>query len=282
MAGNITGSGAATAQLVQEVWTKEVEKVFTKKLQFANLVTRRDGLVASGGDTINVPFNTTGTARDKAASTNVTFDNDFGTPISISINKHKYYATLIEDFAKVQANYDLASIFRDQAAEAVARAVDTDLAALYSDAASNVDCGTVADDADMLAVLQVLDGNDVPRSGRFAVVHSLLENHLLNVNKYAAYDQTGNKGAAVTDGMVSRVYGFDIYISNNVTNVAGTPPVYHNIFAHKSAMSLAQQLSPTYKMEDSVDAIGMKAVLHTIYGVKTERTNALVDVRLSH
>jgi hypothetical protein len=279
---NITGSGAATAQLVQEVWTKEVEKVFTKKLQFANLVTRRDGLVAGGGDTINIPFNTTGTARDKAASTDVTYDADFGSPITISINKQKYYATKIEDFAKVQANYDLASIFREQAAEAVARAVDSDLAALYSDATSNVDCGTVVDDADMLAVLQVLDGNDVPRSQRFGVIHSLFENQLLNVNKYSAYDQTGKAGEALGDALVSRVYGFDMYISNNVANVAGTPPVYHNIFAHKSAMSLAQQLKPTYKMEDSADSIAMKAVLHTIYGVKTERPGALVDVRLSH
>jgi hypothetical protein len=281
MAGNITGSGAATAQLVQEVWTREVEKVFTKALQFAKLVQRRDGLVAGGGDTVNIPFNTTGTARDKAASTNVTYDNDFGTPITISINKHKYYATLIEDFAKVQANYDLASLFRGQAGEAVARAQDTDLAGLYVDADNSVSCGASADDADMLSIVQYLDGADVPRSERRGVIHSEFENDLLNVNKYTAYDQTGSKGVALADGMVSRVYQMDMYMSNNTTEEAGTPNLQHNVFFHRSALTLAQQLKPTYKMEDSVDAIGMKAVLHCIYGVKTERSDAVVDAQLN-
>ena len=64
-------------------------------------------------------------------------------------------------------------------------------------------------------------------------------------------------------------------MSNNVADdVTNT----HNLFFHKSAISLAIQLKPTYKMEDSVDFIGIKSVLHTIYGLTVERSAALVDL----
>jgi hypothetical protein len=66
----------------------------------------------------------------------------------------------------------------------------------------------------------------------------------------------------------------ELYMSNNVAE----DTVTHNLFFHKSGLSLAMQLKPTYKMEDSVDVIGVKSVLHTIYGVGVERANAVVDV----
>ena len=95
------------------------------------------------------------------------------------------------------------------------------------------------------------------------------------VNKYAAYDQTGKTGTAVSDNPnIPKVYGMDLYMSNNVA----ADTVTHNLFFHKSAISLALQLKPTYKMEDSVDVIGLKTVLHTIYGVAVERSAALVDL----
>jgi N4-gp56 family major capsid protein len=281
MAGNVTGTTATTADLIAEVWTKEVTKPFDKALQFAKLVQRRDGLVSGGGDTIHVPFSTHLTARTKAASTDVTYDNDLGTPLTISIDKHAYSAVKIEDFAKVQSNYNLQSIFRERQAEAVARQIDTDLAGLYADADNSVSGGATVDDADVLAVVQFLDGADVPRSQRYGVIHSEAENDLLNVNKYVAYDQTGQKGVAVADGLVSRLYGMDLYLSNNVTEEAGTPNLLHNVFFWKNALTLAQQLAPTYKMEDSVDSIAMKTVLHTIYGIKTERPEAVVDLQLN-
>lgn len=63
-------------------------------------------------------------------------------------------------------------------------------------------------------------------------------------------------------------------MSNNVA----VDTVSHSLFFHKSAIGLALQLKPTYKMEDSVDVIGLKSVLHTIYGVGVERSAALVDL----
>lgn len=268
---------ATTAVMIAELWTKEVEKPFYDNLQFANLVQRRDGLVKGGGDTIHIPFLSLIDARDKAADTAVTYDSPTESEIQISIDKHKYIAFLIEDIAKVQSNYQLASLYRGAAAEGVARAIDSDLGGLYTGAGTTVASGGTVTDPDILTVVETLDAANAPRADRSGVVTSGFHTDLLAVDRYSVYDQTGMKGEAVTDGRVANVYGMGIYIDNNVANDG---VLDHNLFFHKKAMTLAMQLSPTFKMEDSVDYIGMKAVLHSIYGVGIERAGLLVDVTL--
>lgn len=273
---NTTGAILATGQFVPEIWSKEAEKPFYKALKFAKLVNRDDSLVTAGGDLIRKPFLDTVNARAKSASTAVTYDSPDGTPITYNIDKHYYSAVLIEDFAKVQASYNIAQLWREAQAEAVARQIDTDLAGLYGSAGTTVAAGAAVDDADIIAVVAALDNALVPQSERYGVIGQYTKGDLLNVNKYIAYDQTGKTGKAVdgSDGLIASVYGMDLHMSQNVA-VSTTG---RNMFFHKKAISLAQQLKPTYKMEDSVDQIGMKAVLHTIYGVGVERASALVQV----
>ena len=273
---DVTRSIAQTAEYIAEKWTREVEKPFYKTLQAAKLVQRRDGLVSDGGDVIRVPFLAEVNARAKAASTDVTYDSPEGTPVTINIDKHYYSAVKIEEIARVQSQYELRTMFQEAQAEAVARQLDTDILALYSVAGNSVTGGAAIDDADILSVVKYLDTANVPQSQRRGIIGPNSKNDLLGVNKYTAYDQTGKTGKAVdgSDGLVASVYGMDIYMSQNVP-VATTG---RNIFFHKKAISLAEQLSPTYKMEFSVDAIATKAVLHAIYGVGAERTSALVEL----
>lgn len=271
---NVTTTTAA--KMIAEKWTKKIELPFYKALYFADLVTRRDDLLSDGGNKLHIPFLSTYDARDKTAGTAVTYDANTETEILLTINKHKYLAFLIEDIVKVQSNYNLQEAYRGAQKEALVRAMDTDLASLHASAGTNVAGGATADDADILAVVLALDLANVPQTERAGIVGAKVMGDLRAVNKYAAYDQTGKTGLAVSGkANVPSVYGMDIYMSNNVVDDA---TVTHNLFFHKSALSLAVQLAPTYKMEDSVDFIGLKAVLHTIYGVAVERSAALVDL----
>lgn len=280
--GNITTT--TDAVMIAQKWTKEVELPFYKALRFQPLVTQRGNLVADGGNIINVPFLSTLTARSKASGTNVTYDNNTETSIIININKQTYSAVLIEDIAKVQASYDLQSLYRGAQAEAVARQVDTDIASLYTAAGTVVAAGTAVTDANIVSLTTAFDANNIPRSDRYGIIGAYTEGDLLNINKYVAYDQTGKIGTAVNgdttdDTLVGGLYGIKLHMSNNVVVSAGTPNIGHDMFFHKKAISIAMQLAPTYKMEDSVDAIGMKAVLHCVYGVAVERPLALVDLQ---
>lgn len=273
---NVTRSIAQTAQYIQEKWTRDIRQPFDKKLKMAKLVTRYDNLVADGGDVIRVPFVAGVDARAKAASTNVTFDSPEGTAVAHNIDKHYYVAVLIEDIAKVQSNYNLKTAFQERMAEGLARQVDTDLHALYGSAGATVAGGAAIDDADILSVVYNFDNGNTPQSERRGIVGHNTKSDLLGINKYVAYDQTGRTGKAVdgSDGLVGSLYGMDIYHSGNVpTNTTG-----RNLFFHKSAIVLAEQLAPKFEMEYSVDAIGTKTVLHTIYGVGIERAGSVIEL----
>lgn len=272
--GPITTTTAA--KFIAEKWTRKIEKPFYKALYFADRVLRRDELVSDSGNKINIPFLSTYDARDKSAGTAVTYDNETETEIELTINKHKYLAFIIDDIVKVQTHYAVEEAYRSAQTEAVKRAMDYDLASLHASAGTNVSGGATADDADMLSIVLALDLANVPQSERTGIVSAKVMGDLRNVNKYNAYDQTGQKGTAVrSDNLLANVYNFDLFMTNNVVDDSTNT---HSLFFHKSAVSLALQLKPTYKMEDSVDYIGVKSVLHTIYGVAVERSAALVDL----
>lgn len=262
------------AKMIAEQWTKDIEKPFYKSLYFQDAITKRTEL-SSGGSKLNIPFLSTYNARDKVAGTPVVFDANVETEIELTINKHKYLAFILEDITKVQSNYNLQELYRGAQKEALARSIDTDIGALHASAGTNVAGGATVDDADMLAVVAALDLADVPGTERAGIVHSKVMGDLRAVNKYSTYDQTGKTGLAASgNANLTSAYGMAIMMSNNVA----VDSVSHNLFFHKSAISIALQLKPTYKMEDSVDVIGLKSVLHTIYGVGVERSAAFVDL----
>lgn len=273
---NTTRSIAQTAQYIQELWTREVQQPFDKELQMAKLVNDRSGLAAGGGDTINIPFAIQVDSRAKSGGSAITYDVPNGAPITLNIDKHYYSGVLIEDIAKVQSSYDLKSVFQQRQAESLARQVDTDLHALYANTGTDVSAGAAVDDADILSVVETFDAANTPQDDRRGVVGHNSKADMLGINKYVAYDQTGKTGKAVdgTTGLIGSVYGMDLYHSGNVpTSTTG-----RNLFFHKLAVTLIQQQAPKYEMEYSVDYIGWKTVLHTIYGVGVERSASLIGL----
>lgn len=276
LGSNVTRAISQTAQYIPEKWTRDIQQPFDKELQMAKLVQDRSGLISDSGDTINIPFVAGVNARAKAASTAVTYDSPDGTAISLAIDKHYYSAALIEDIAKVQSMYDLRSAFQQRMAEALARQIDTDLHALYASAGTSIAGGASVDDADVIAIVAAFDAANTPHSERRGVIGNNTKADLLGVNKYVAYDQTGKTGKAVdgTTGLVGSLYGMDIYHSGNVpTSTTG-----RNLFFHKSAITIAQQQAPKFEMEYSVDYVGWKTVLHTIYGVGVERSASVIEL----
>lgn len=273
---NVTRSIAQTSQYIKEIWSQEIQQPFDKTLQASKLVQDRSGLVAGGGDIVNIPFTAGVNARAKSASTDITYDSPEGAPITLNIDKHYYVGVKIEDIAKVQSNYDLKSAFQVRMAEALARQIDTDLLALYASAGTSVSGGAAIDDADIIAVVSAFDAANTPLDMRRGVIGTYTKGDLLGVNKYTAYDQTGQTGKAVdrSGGLLANVYDMDIYFSQNVP-VSTTG---RNLFFHKNAINLAKQQAPKFEMEYSVDSLATKTALHTIYGIGIERAASVIEL----
>ncbi len=273
---NVTRSIAQTSQYIKEIWDKEIQQPFDKTLQAAKLVDDKSGLVSAGGDTVRIPFTAGVDARAKSASTDITYDSPEGSPIQMDIDKHYYVGVKIEDIVKVQSNFDLKSAFQVRMAEALARQIDTDLLALYASAGTSVSGGAAIDDADIISVVSAFDASNTPLDLRRGVIGTYTKGDLLGVNKYVAYDQTGQTGKAVdrSGGLLANVYDMDLYFSQNVP-VSTTG---RNLFFHKSAIALAKQMAPKFEMEYSVDSLATKTALHTIYGLKVVRSGSVIEL----
>ena len=138
--GNVTPTTAAN--FIPEVWAADIQKHVKANLVLADLVKRADADVAQFGDTVHFPFLAEVTARDKAAGTDVTFDAATEAEIQLNIDKHKYFAFVVEDIVKAQSKYDLRSAYTEAAGYAVAKAIDSSLAGLATGLSQTVTAGT--------------------------------------------------------------------------------------------------------------------------------------------
>lgn len=283
---NITPTTGAV--FIPEVWSADILRHTRKNLVLANLVKRYDSDVKMGGDVIHIPRLAEVTARTKTPGTAVTFDAATENEYTITVNKHKYFAFTVEDIVKAQSRTDLRSEYTEAAGYSLAKAIDSDIAALHSGLSQNMAANGVGgdastlNDAGVIAAIELLDAADAPRDGRSFVIHSEAMADLRGVDKFTRYDAVGKAGLqdGRNNGLVANVYGVDVYMSNNVEEEAGTPNTLHNLMFHKEAFGLASQVSPKTEAEYSVDELGWKVAAHTLYGVAELRDTFAVDVTL--
>ncbi len=278
-----TGNMTTTTQAVflPEVWDPGVQEAYHNATVMEGRVKRFDDLVSGMGDTINVPKVAERSARSKTGGTAVTYDTNTEGDFNLSIATQKYSAFILEDIAKIQSKASLRDVYTKESGRSVAEGLDDDLVGLYSGLSNSVSGAAALDDTDTLSGVATLDGNNVPASDRHYVVHSEGIEDLRAVNKYTEYDKTSQTGVAVSDGTIAKVYGTEVVMSNNIVESAGTPNIVHNMMFHREAFALAKQFGPTTRTEESVDHIGLKFVVHCIYGVGEYRDEAAVDMQLN-
>jgi hypothetical protein len=284
---NFTTTTSAT--FIPEVWSSATIVATEANLVVAPRVKRFDAEVAEYGDVIHVPnISNFSAARDKAANTTVTLDTITETSVDITIDQHKYVAFAIEDKLAKQSKYDLTAEYTDRAGYQIAKAVDTDLLALYS-GFTTTDVGSYESDitdATILAAIQQLELNDVPMEDRAFIIHAGQMTALLGIDKFVKADYLGQydmptpvqKGPN-TKSMFGTLYGIPVFYSTNVAITTGTTNYVHNVLIHKEAWSLAMQMAPRVQMEYDLDLLADKVVTDVIYGVKTLRGDFGVELR---
>ena len=161
------------------------------------------------------------TVTDYAGS--ISYETLTDSQIALHINQQKYYAFDVTDLEGVMANVDLKGSQADRAAYMLKDAVDTYLlsSAIYADAAggtvtdSTCDSATILSDIAMAA--QLLDEHNVPSNDRFLVIPPWIMYKL----KLAGISFSINEGINGKGGMQwAKDLGFDVYVSNNVANLA--------------------------------------------------------------
>jgi len=283
----------AVDTFIPEVWAAELLVTLEKSYVFGQPgVTNRDyeGDISQYGDTVHINYLTDPTvATYTKNSTNIdpaTLATDDDT---MAIDQSKYFAFELDDVDRRQvrnasdlmgkATARAGSLLRDTAdqyiATLMAAGAGTILDPLYLEDGTD---GANAAFRMFRRARAELTRNNVPTSGRFAIISPDLEGLLLGDARFIDASQYGSN-TPIMNGEIGRAIGFRILLSNNLPEgtYAGSPPAYSNfaLFGHPMATTFAEQISKTeaYRPQNAFsDAV---KGLH-LYGGMVVRPEALV------
>ena len=272
----------AVTTFIPELWSARLLYALEKSHVATNLVNRNyEGVIANQGDTVHINSIGAITVKDYTKNTDIAAPDALTTTDqSLVIDQCKYFNFQVDDVDKVQAAGDLIDTAMGRAAYALADVSDAFLlktiangvasankigakATLTALTASNVY-------ENIVKMRTLLDKANVPTTGRTIVVPPEVYALLLLDDRFAKSGSDSGQNALL-NGMVGRVAGFDVFMSNNC--VSGTDgdsgsTAYFVITAQvASATTYAEQIIKTegYRMESRF-ADGVKG-LH-VYGAK--------------
>lgn len=278
--GNVNIGVTAGNVFRPNIWSKEVLMFVKSNLVLLPLIKHYDADVKSAGQTLEIPNVSSITANLKAQNTVVTLNYNTETKTTITLNKHYESSFIVEDILKVQSAYDLRSDYTQAAAYAISEKVDSDLATNMTTTWKTASqaygaYGTALNDNLILTVNRYLSENKAPRSDRSIVILPKGEAEMLAIDKYVRYDALGVGGDenSIRNGKVGRIYGADVYMSQNLVTLTTTTNEYNHLFFHKEAWAVALQLEPRTQAQYKQEYLGWLVTVDVLYGHNALRTN---------
>ena len=212
----------AISTFIPKVWSALLNENLRSNLVFGKLCNRNwEGEIAQYGDTIHIHNLADITVKPYTPNADIDEPEQLsGESTTLTIDHGVYYNFYINDVDKAQTNAELMSAAMRGAAYRIAEdheqyILDTILAGAGMKTSGAIPTGGVYELIVMLKM--AMDEKNVPRSGRALVVPPAVEAELLLDARFV----TGNgaiSDARLADGAVARAAGFDIYISNDLTD----------------------------------------------------------------
>lgn len=199
----------------------------------------------------------------------------------LNITEAKYFNFAIDSVDKVQARGALRAAAMKEAAWSIAEEIDAFIAALQSAAidgttndltnGSPITVGTGAGQDDIYGILVelgvLLDNNNTPQAGRFAVFPPFAEGMMRLDERFVSFGTAGNK-ETLRGAPISTAAGFTIFKSNNTPSGASSSKEI--IVGYKGATTFAEQINEMKAYEPDLYFNDAIKELH-VYGGKVTR-----------
>lgn len=239
---DITRTLADTSGFIPEAWAQRALDVLRANIVLAKRV-QRDTSYEPGwkGKQLNIAYPGTFTAQSKTENTPATVQVPAGgATVAVTLTNHKYVDFIVEDYAQAQANSNLLDRFVQPAAIALAEDLETQLFAQYANltGAAVGTSGTDITAAVVRSARKELNDAKAPMGNRTLVLSDKDEIAILSdsgLAQYFAYQRS----EAYAEGAIGRLYGFDVFTSQLVPVVAGTPNSTKCLAIHQDAILLA-------------------------------------------
>lgn len=223
MANNLSAS-------FPEIWSKEQQEVFYKEnvaMMIADLSFKAQ---MSRGDVLNRPYRSARTIQSYTRGTAITIDDLTDTNEQLTINREFATGFYLDNFDKIQSNYDTAASYGRDDGEALSNQVDAEVLGEYASALSTVDDGDIGGTSgngivlttsNVLAVVgaakRKLKKQNIPMTDLIGVISPEFEEILI---QYGAGRDTNMGDTANDNGFFTKFYGFKLYNSNQLAGTA--------------------------------------------------------------
>ena len=279
---------------IPDIWNANMLLAFKENAIAANLVNREYEGDARKGNTVKVNTASAvtiynyaigaangGTSSSAKVRTTAAHATDT-TSVDLNIDQEKNFDFYVDDIDRAQAAGSM-GVYTTSAGQGLAEDADKFILAAISTAATLVRTGTGSDSTpaaittgdqafDVVRDLRKqLNKNHVPVGNRVLVCNAEFEAMLLSAaSKLTAVDSSGSP-AALRDGLLGRLLGFDVYTSENVpeTTKASCLAWYKPSYAFVSQIAETEALRGQDKFSDRLRG------LH-VYGGKAVRTPGIV------
>lgn len=272
----------AITTFIPEIWSARLLYALDKAHVATNLVNRNyEGVIANQGDTVHINSIGAVTVKDYTKNTNIADPEVLTTSDqTLDIDQAKYFNFQVDDVDKAQISGEIIDTAMGRSAYALADVSDAFLLKTIANGAASANkIGAKATLTALTAsnvyenivkMRTLLDKANVPTTGRTIVVPPEVYALLLLDDRFAKSGSDSGQNALL-NGMVGRVAGFDVFMSNNCVSGAdggSGSTAYFVITAQvAAATTYAEQIIKTeaYRMEKRfADAV---KGLH-VYGAK--------------
>ncbi len=277
-AGSASPSPAYSGTFIPEIWSgKLIEKFYATTVLAAIANTDYEGSIKNQGDKVHIRTRPTVTIRDYAANQTLLVERPSSNIVDLTIDKGKYFNTILDDVMDVQADMNMMSMWSDDASEQMKIVIDTDVLTSLLGKAVAANRGTTAgaksasinlgvtgtpvqlvarnptagqvEVIDMIVRLgQVLDEQNIPETGRWIVIPAWVASRI-KMSELRDASLTGDSQSVLRNGRLGQVDRFTIYSSNLLPSgvAAGLAAGEWAIYAgHAHALTFATQMT---KME---------------------------------
>lgn len=205
---------------IPTIWSAALLKTKEKSMVYAGLANRNyEGTIKQGGDRVKI--SQLGTINVNTYSTaSLTIQALDSAALYLDVDQLKYFAFRVDDVDAVQSVVDFMGEATRKASYKLADTADAFLAGKYTQcvirqnsSSSPVDMTSTNVENEFLAVSENMNISNAQTMNRFAVIPYWVQTKLVLAGERILTD---NK-PIFTNGYVGTAWGFDFYVSNNVS-----------------------------------------------------------------
>jgi len=278
---------------IPQIWAARLLQNLNEAHVFAGLAnTDYEGDIKNVGDTVKINANGRVTIGSYTKNTDMSAAETLtDAQTTLVIDQADYFNFQIDDIDRAQQKPKVMDEAMREAAYGLAREVDTTLAGIHTATPAANKVGADGSSAKLGLVLTagsalydylvdlkvILDENNCPDDGRrWVVVPAWAHGALLKDSRFINATEMGN--TIRSNGLIGKAAGFNVHLSNNVTDDGQSVKTYRIIAGHPMAVSFAGQINgveayrPELRFADAVKGLhvwGYKvvrpALLATLY-----------------